>query len=231
MLALGLDPSLKAYGLCVYNSLAAGPRSKKVVSAHEATLSSTVPVARFMHFRSIVKNLLNQYDIGVVGIESPAYDGGPFSEIHFGLMMFSLEAIFEKRVDCVLFDPTTLKYLIGNAKADKTEIQKHVKFDTNSISVIDNNESDAYCISKFASRFHDFKSCILSPNDLTEREKHVFLKKSRKKKKLDGSIAIKKTAHIFRENSRFFEFSKIPAGDVNLPNKSSIDQTLLDWLE
>jgi Holliday junction resolvasome RuvABC endonuclease subunit len=231
MLSLGLDPSLKGYGWCVYDSDAI-PQLKRVASGHESTLPSTVPVARFMHLRALVNSLLQKFDVKIVGIESPAYSGGPFSETHFGLMMFSLEAIFEKRKDCVLFDPTTVKHLIGKSTFSKSDIQKYVQIDTLSTYQIDNNEADAYCIAKFASRFLNFKNGKTKVEELTLNELSVFLTRTKKKKRSASGIpVIQKTGHIFRENSRFFQFSQVPSGSVSLPNKSNIDQNLVKWLE
>lgn len=229
MLTIGFDPSLRAYGWCAYQD-SQDPRKRRVSSGYEGTLSLTVPVARFMHFRSIVRDLLNKYNVDAVGIESPAYGGGPFSENHFGLMMFSLEAVFEKRRDCVLFDPTTLKLLVGNARAAKMDMQRYVQLDTMDTKAINNNEADAYCIAKFTARFMALKNGTLSPEELSETEKKVFLSRSKKVKNTGGVKIIKHTAHVFRENSRFFSFSQIPDGDVNLPNKSQINSNLLSWL-
>lgn len=231
MLTLGLDPSLRAYGWCVYDDEAPNPRLHLVASGHEGTLPLTIPVARFMHFRSLVADLLRKFEVDAVGIESPAFSGGPFSENHFGLMMFSLEAVFDRRKNCVLFDPTTLKYLIGKSTYGKMDIQRFVQLDTMSSQTIDNNEADAYCIARSASRFMRVRSGQLKPEDLTKNELSVFLTRTKKKRKTDGSLSFKKTAHVFRENSRFFEFSRVPAGSVTLPAKSDINSTLIQWLE
>lgn len=163
-------------------------------------------------------------------MESPAYDGGPFSETHFGLMMFSLEAIFEHRKDCVLFDPATLKYLVRKGDADKFDMQRFVQLDTMNPDTINNDEADAYCVARFTARFLELQAGNLEPDDLQEREKRIFLERSRKVKRA-GKAVVKRTAHIFRENSRFFQFSQIPKGSVSLPNKSQIDESLLQWLE
>lgn len=235
MLVLGLDPSLRAYGWCVYDSKA-GPRTRLVDSGHAGTLNSIVPVARFIHFRSLVRSILDNHDIKAVGIESPAYGGGPFSEAHFGLMMFSLEVIFEKRLDCVLFDPATLKYL---AKFDpkkkgifgKSDMQKFVMMDTNSIKPINNNEADAYCVARFCSRMIDTIDNSLDPSFLSETEKLVFLERTKTIRRPSGVKIVKRTAYAFRENSRFYRFSQIPSGDVNLSLKSSIHPGLLKFLE
>jgi Holliday junction resolvasome RuvABC endonuclease subunit len=232
MLTLGLDPSLRAYGWAVYDSKAANPKNRRVSSGHEGTLSLTVPVARFMHFRALVEDLLSRYSVQTVGIESPAYQGGPFSENHFGLMMFSLEAVFEKRIDCVLFDPTTLKFMsTGKSNAGKLDMQRFVQMDTLDPNPIQNDEADAFCVARAAARFMELKDNILSADDLSLNEKKVFLTRIRKKKTATGARIIKRTAHIFRENSRYFSFSKVPAGDVTLPSKSMINSELLNWLE
>jgi Holliday junction resolvasome RuvABC endonuclease subunit len=231
MLTLGLDPSLKAYGWCVYDSQAKDPRLRRVASGHEGTLPLTVPVARFMHFRSLVADLLRRYEVRAVGIESPAFGGGPFSENHFGLMMFSLEAIFARRRDCVLFDPTTVKYMVGKSTFAKSDMQRFVQLDTMSSGTIDNNEADAYCIARFAARFMEVRAGMLAPEDLSDNERSAFLTRTKKRKRSDGSLSLRKTAHVFRENSRFFEFSRVPEGSVDLPTKSDINSMLVRWLE
>lgn len=236
MLVLGLDPSLRAFGWCIYNS-EASPKRRIVESGHEGTIVSTVQVARFMHFRAMVENLLFSHKIEAVGIESPAYGGGPFSEIHFGLMLFCLEVVFKKRIDCVLFDPTTLKYLakedpkLRKGKFNKIDMQKYVAIDTDTPKLIDNNEADAYCIAKFCSRMIGFSAGKISPEELTPSELSVFLGRSKTRKILGGAKITKRTAHVFRENNRFFRFSKIPEGRVDLPKKESINPSLLKFLE
>ena len=232
MRALGLDPSLRAYGWCVYDSDAEEPRGRRVMSGHEATLSSTVPSARFMHVRALVKDLLRRFRVDVVGIESPAYGGGAFSENHFGLMMYSREAVFESRTDLVLYDPTTVKYLTGcGSSASKQDMQRHVQLDTMDPAPIQNDEADAYIVGRFAVRFMQVRSGALKPGDLTAQEKRVFLQRTRKRKLALGGTVTKKTAQVFRENSRFYEFSRVPPGDTSLPDKSSINPKLLEWLD
>lgn len=230
MLALGIDPSLRQYGWCVLD-LNAVPRLRIVASGHEGTISSTVPVARFMHFRSLVTDLLYKFNVEVVGIESPAYES-TFATTHYGLMLFSIEAIFEHRKDCVLFDPATLKYAtVGKGNADKSDMQQFVKKDTNSVTIINNNEADAYCIARAATRFIKCMRGELKPEQLTDSEVHIFVTRQRKRKKNDGSINIKQIAYAFRENSRWFQFSKVPPGSISLPLKSSINKSLLEYIE
>jgi Holliday junction resolvasome RuvABC endonuclease subunit len=232
MRTLGLDPSLRSYGWCVYDSEALEPRARLVASGHEGTLSDVVPVARFMHFRAVVADLLRRYSVDGVGIESPAYGGGPFSETHFGLMMFSLEAVFEARKDTVLFDPSTLKSMAaGKGSASKADMQRAVQLDTMNPGQVQSDEADAYCVARHAARFLMLRSGALTPDDLSPREKRVFLERKRRRKLMGKGVVVRRTAHVFRENSRFFTFSSVPPGDVKLPAKSMIDQGLLSWLE
>ena len=236
MITLGLDPSLRGYGWAVHDSSAKG-KNRRIASGHEGTLSSIVPVARFMHFQALVTSLLNKFpDINAVGIESPAYDAGPFQSIHFGLMTFSQVPIFEKRKDMVLYDPATLKYL---AKEDpvkrkgimgKADMQRRVQLDTLDTKVIDNNEADAYLIALYAARFFDMKNGLVKLTDLTPSEHSVFIGRQRKIKTRAGSKT-QHTAHAFRENARWFEFSKIPRGSVNLPQKDAINPEVLQFLD
>lgn len=235
MLVLGLDPSLSAYGWAIHDPDASG-MGRRVASGHEGTIPSTVPVVRFTHFRTMVAGLLDRFGPDLVGIESPAYQAGPFQRIHFGLMMFSLEAIFERRKDCVLFDPATLKLL---AKEDtkrrrgpmtKLDMQRRVQVDTMDPCVIDNNEADAYMVALSAARFSRLQSGELLPEDLTPSERSVFITRSRRVKTVKGTVT-KRVAHAFRENSRHFSFSKVPAGSVCLPGKSEVNPDIVRYLE
>ncbi len=235
MIVLGLDPSLSAYGWAVHDSNKKGP-ARRIASGHEGTLPSTVPVARFMHFRALVGSLLNRYHVDSVGIESPAYQAGPFQRIHFGLMMFSLEEIFNRRKDCVLYDPATLKLLAREdskkfkGTMGKLDMQRKVQLDTMDAGVIDNNEADAYLVAKFSARLGLLLRGVISPQDLTPSESAVFVARTRRVKTVSGVIT-KKVAHIFRENSRYFNFSKIPPGEVSLPTKSAIRPDILQFLQ
>ncbi len=234
MITLGLDPSLRAFGWAVHDSTAQG-LARRISSGHEGTTNTIVSVARFVHFRELVNKLISKYKIDLVGIESPAYGAGPFQTIHFGLMMFALEVIFNNRKDCVLFDPSTLKSLVrGDPKkkgiVGKLEMQRFVQLDTLDTKIVNNNEADAYCVALFANKFISVKNGILPLEKLTTLEYSTFIGKTKKIKTLSG-VKIKRISHIFRENSRYFQFSNIPSGDVYLPNKSEINPKILKHLE
>lgn len=231
MRTLGLDPSLTGFGWCVYDSCPATRPQSLVASGHERTYADTVPVARLMHARALVSDLLRRFAVEAVGVESPAYDKeDEFSKIHYSLMMYSLEAAFLKRKDVVLFDPTTVKFLTGNKSASKQDMQRFVQLDRMSAQAVQSDEADAYCVARAAARFTALRNGELRPEDLTQNERQTFLQRSRKKKTPLGQKTVR-TAHLFRENSRFFAFSKIPEGDISLPSRSQVDPGLLKWLE
>lgn len=235
MRTLGSDPSLTGYGWAIHDSDATGLK-RRVASGHENTLPSTVPVARFMHFQSLISSLIDKYKPDVFGIESPAYGAGPFQSIHFGLMMFSLVPVFESRIDCALFDPATLKLLAkGDPKEKrgamgKLDMQRKVQLDTLDPNIIDNNEADAYLVAYFATRLTKLIRGELDPSELTPSEKRVFILRTRTIKTIKGK-KIRHVGHVFRENSRFFEYSRIPAGSVALPNKHEIKKDILNFIE
>jgi hypothetical protein len=110
---------------------------------------------------------------------------------------------------------------------DKIDMQKFVAADTLNPTLIDNNEADAYIVAKFCSRMIQTSDGTLDPKNLTPSEYAVFVGRT---KTIKRSKVVKRTAHVFRENSRFYRFSKIPFGDINLPAKSNINKTLLDYL-
>jgi Holliday junction resolvasome RuvABC endonuclease subunit len=235
MITIGIDPSLSAFGWAVHDSNATG-RSRRIASGHEETLPTTVLVARYTHFRSLVEKLIREYSPNAIGIESPAFDAGPFMPIHYCLMVYALEAIFNSRLDCVLFDPATLKSL---ARGDKTvksgpmtklDMQRFVQLDTMDSNVIDNNEADAYCIALFANKFLRVINGDIDPSTLSKNEFNTFLGRKKTVNTLKGK-KVKRVAHAFRENSRYFQFSKVPLGRVDLPKKSEINSDLMKFLE
>jgi len=235
MKIMGIDPSLTGFGIAVIDDQVQG-LSRRVISRHEATLPTTIPVTRFMHFRSLVNDVLNEYQPDLVGIESPAYDAGPFQVIHYSLMTYSLEAIFNHRKDVILFDPATLKSLVRGTNPNnkgimtKMDMQRFVMQETMDTQVIHDGEADAYCIAHFAGRFKSLMEGNLDPVTLNPSEYRVFLGKTKNVKTLKGVIK-KRIGHAFRENSRYFRFSDVPKGSVDLPKRSMIPQELVSFLE
>ncbi len=227
MISLGLDPSLRAFGFAVVDTGAEG-LSRRIISAHYGTTNKDVPPHRYSFFQEKIREYLRLYpEIEVIGIESPAYSAGPFQTVHFALLQFSLVVAFEARKDVVLFDPATREYLVREdpklkkGKIHKLDVQRYVQRDTMDPKIIDNNEADAFVIGKFAARFMELINGHITPEELTPSEYQKFIGMTRKKKTLSGLKEIK-TAHAFRENHRFYRFSKVPVGEAKLPEKSKV---------
>lgn len=230
MRSLGLDPSLRSYGWVIYDSDLVGI-DRVVASGHAGTDTTMVPVARYAMFRSLVKDLLSRFRVDLVGLESPAYGGGEFSERHFALMMFSSEAVFEARKDMVLYDPSTVKYLsTGNNQADKSDMQRYAQIMLKTTGNMGSDEIDALWVAHHAVRMYQLKNGIIGPEDLSKEEKRVFLQRTKKRKNAIGTI-IKRTSHLFRENNRYFMYSKVPQGSILLPPKDEIREDIKNWLD
>lgn len=225
MLSLGLDPSLKAFGWCVYDS------SKKLIdSSHEMTSAGDIEVTRYMYFRSMVERIINIYpEISIIGIESPAYEAGPFMTTHHCIMMYCMEAAFLKKIDVILFDPSTNKSFVSDkgSRTPKEDMQRYVQMDMKSHIKINNNEADAYIIAKFACRFKQLMNGEISAEDLSDKERHIFINRT-KNKKLFGDVKQKKSnAHILNENSRYFSFSRVEVDSVKKPRKQKISKEII----
>jgi Holliday junction resolvasome RuvABC endonuclease subunit len=233
MISIGFDPSLRSFGWAVIDTSEKGMK-RRVESGHCATTSSECQPARYIHLQNLVKSILNKHpEADVIGVESPAYSGGPFQSIHHSLMMFSLAEIFVARKNCVLFDPSTREYLVRNNKKgriSKLDVQRFVQIDTLDPVIIQNDEADAYVIGLFAARFMELKQGIITPDELSPAEMHKFISMTKKVKTLKG-VKIKHVGHVFRENNRYYEFEKVPPGSVSLPDKTVIRPEILTFLE
>ena len=232
MISLGLDPSLRAFGWCIYTQNEGV--HILVASGHVKSEIKDVPVTRYMQFREMVNDLIVKYKPDNIGIESPAYDAGPFQSVHFALMMYCLEAAFNHRRDVVLFDPATVKFLAkmqpGKSLFTKADMIQVVKNDILSDEDIDNNEADAYVVAKYANRFYRLLNGHMDPDLLEPNESKVFIERTKKSKK--GSTTItKRISHIFKENHRYFLFSKIPEHTKKLPSISEIPNSIVNFLK
>ncbi len=223
MIVLGIDPSLSAFGWAVHDTDSVG-KQRRVDSGHISLPKDVVDVYKYTHIREVVNKIINEYGVCCCGIESPAYGGDPFQTTHHTLMIFSLESMFNNRKDCVLFDPSTVKFLsrtnsiCGPRVMDKSEMQRVCQIDTLDSSVIDNNEADAYMVAKHAGRFFSFKKSLIQVSDLNTAEKHVFIEKV--KKSIGGKK--RKNGLIFKENANFFLYSNVPIDSVRKSQKDAL---------
>ena len=215
MITLGLDPSLRGFGWCVHRSDVAGPQ-RIVAKGHQGTEASKVFVLRYMELRGLVYHLLDEHpEIEMVGVESSAF-GETFSEGAYGLFLYVCEALYQRRKDVVFFDPHTVKLLarldpsIRRGVMDKAAMVEAAKVDIGATGHLDHNEADAYHIAKYAARFRDYLTGVLKNEDLTPSEEHVFCRThTYQRGKKAGHI--EKSGLVYRENDRFFLFSRLEA--------------------
>lgn len=224
MIALGLDPSLTGLGWCVINTNVTGP-SRVVGSGVFSTDSSQPFVTRNMYLREAVSQVLVAYpEIVGVGAESPPY-GEQFSEGLYGLFVYVNEAIYQHRKDVVYFDPATVKMLakmdpkVRRGYMDKGDMVEAVRAETG-ITKWNHNAADAYLVARSAAGFWDFFAGRLAIDDLTPSEYQAYAKIAKVRK---GTRVVEvKSGAVFKEGTRFFQFSKVPRDltiQVSLPRR------------
>lgn len=218
MITLGLDPSLTGFGWCVHNSDVVGP-GRILGRGHWATSSKDIFVARYMEIRGMLVDLLGRYPlVGCVGVESPPF-GELWSEGLYGLFLYVNEALYACRKDVVFFDPKTLKFLVKmdgsivKGKMGKGEMVQFAMADAGLTKPIDHNEADAYHLARFAARFWEFQSGVLTESDLMPSELHTFARTHTFKKGVRAGQTVK-LGTVYRENERFFRYSLLGAPDV-----------------
>lgn len=219
MISLGFDPSLTGFGWCIHDSSKVGPE-RIIARGHYATNPRQAFILRYIEIRKFLHGLIYKYNtnapadrkITVVAVESPPF-GELWSEGLYGLFLYVCEVIYNKRLDVVFFDPTTLKYLVKmdpkviRGKMEKSDMVEFARKDTGILTgKFDHNEADAYHLARFAARFFGLRQGLLRESDLTPSELHVFCRSHvYKRGNMAGKLSQK--GLVYRENDRFFEFS------------------------
>jgi hypothetical protein len=205
VITLGLDPSLTGFGWCVHRSDVAGPARVVAKGVWATPAKGRVFVWRYMFMRNSIGELLDRFpEVEGVGVESPPF-GEMWSEGLYGLFLYVNEALFLRRKDVVYFDPLTVKLQakmdpkIRRGTMDKRDMIEAAKADTQ-IKTWNHNEADAFIISRSAARFWSYLGGSLEYEELTPAEKQSF-------ERLRGTQEAK--GLVFRENDRFFRFSKL----------------------
>ncbi len=213
VLTLGLDPSLTGFGWCVHDSNAVGV-ARIVAKGKFVSSPKTLWVKRYVDMRESVRNLLATYlSVQAVGVESPPF-GELWSEGLYGLFLMVNEAIWSARKDVVFFDPGTLKMLVKEdpnvrkGKMFKADMVEAVRLDTGLRGRLDHNEADAYHIARFAARFWLLLDGVIGEADLSPSEYRAFARIHTFKRGPRAGQQVKEGA-IYKENHRFFRFSKL----------------------
>ncbi len=211
MITLGLDPSLTGFGWCIHNSSALGA-DRVVARGRFHTSPRTLWIKRYVDLRESVHALLQSYLlVEAVGVESPPF-GAQYSEGLFALFFAVNEAVWNNHRDVVYFDPVTLKML---TKEDpSTRKGKMFKSDMIDAAVADtgvgkwtSDEADAYHAARYAARFWMLLNGQIRESDLTPAEHRAFVRVHTFTKGKKAGQTVRSGA-VFKENLRFFRFSK-----------------------
>lgn len=212
MYSLGLDPSLSDLGWCVHDPWAKG-KARVIDKGRFSSPPDKVFIARYMGLRSCVDNLLDDYpEVNVVGVESPPF-GESYSEGLYGLFLYINEAVYVHRKDVVYFDPLTVKSLakedpsIRKGKMFKADMVAMAKADTG-VTRWNNDEADAYNVARFAARFWLLLEGEIDADVLIPSERHTFIGEHTFSKGVHAGET-NKYGTLFKENDRFFRFSKL----------------------
>jgi hypothetical protein len=212
ILALGFDPSLTGFGWCVHNPLAKG-KARVVDKGRISTSARDIFVTRYMYIRDTLLTILSKYpEVVIVGVESPPF-GEQYSEGLYGLFLYVNEAVYLSRKDVVYFDPLTIKFLakedptLRKGKMFKDDMIALAKADTG-VAKWNGDQADAYHVSRFAARLWMLLEGMITEDVLLPTEKHTFLgTHTYVRGKRAGETD--KSGSVFRENDRFFRFSKL----------------------
>jgi len=183
-------------------------------------------VSRYMYLRDCIGRTLDEFPkVQIVGVESPPF-GEQWSEGLYGLFVYVNEAVYTRRRDVVYFDPLTVKLLakedptVRKGKMFKADMVALAKADTGIVRW-NADEADAYHIARFSARFLQVLDGHIDEDVLLPAERHVFLRQ--KVVLRSGKTAVIKSATnplegrakglgtVFKENKRFYRFSKLEA--------------------
>jgi hypothetical protein len=210
---LGLDPSLTNYGWALHDtSHPEGDERRCVDRGRFQTSAKMLFVLRYTSMRESLRRILDETQPDKVGLESPVFND-LFSEGMYGLFLFTLEALWDSRIDVVLWSPLQVKAHARESllrpskwKMDKTDMVQAAKKDAGG-KVWNHNEADAYLVGRLGARFWQYLSGEIHGEDLTPVEAKYFAEVHEYTRgKKAGQVA--KRGVIYREDDRFFQWSQ-----------------------
>ena len=216
MIALGLDPSVASFGWSIVNSQAQA-RERVLVRGTVRTSSQDFFLDRYVAHERWLADFFTQYPaIEAVGLEASIF-GEEYSEGAYALHIAVLHVLRAARRDVVLFLPPQLKALarghMGGIKMHKPDMVATVKrlvARPNEIHVkfkIDEHQADATLAAWFGARFFELWAGTLDAEELSDAERHVFLREHRISKGARKGT-VERTGLSYREGDRFFLFSQ-----------------------
>lgn len=188
---LGIDVSLTSLGW-FYND----GKKKPVYGSFKTKKEDGILLKRIMTQRDRFVNLLNDFKVDHIGIERPLMHTYS-TELLFALHQFIFEVCYTRHIKVVYITPAQIKqYVVDNHVADKNEIIIKTRQTLGLLTEkMNDDESDAYWVSVLSKKFWELYYKEINAEDLTEKEKYIFLKT---KSKTPGIL--------YKENDSFFIF-------------------------
>jgi hypothetical protein len=218
MYVLGLDPSLRAFGWALHDTRATG-KHRCVARGRFETNAKMLFVDRLVFLRESLLEVLEEfwaYELKI-GMEQNLYDTHRAVDLG-NVFAYTCEALVQHRLDMIRFTPKQIKsqsrHLIDwptKLDMEKAQMVQAAKVDAGG-GRWNHDEADAYHAARVGGRFWELRAGLLSKDDLSPLEHHLFLRthtfvKGQKKGKTE------KTGACHRENDRFFLWSAL--GDLD----------------
>ena len=188
---LGCDLSMTSFGWFLHND-----KKNYSYGRFKTTPKDGIDLKRFMLQRDSFVNLINDYKIDHIGIEQPFLRSFNTEKL-YALHQFILEICYTRHIKIVYITPAQIKqFATGNSKAEKNEIVFKTKEVLGFVrEKINNDEADAYWVGVIAKRFWQLYYGEITIEDLTEKEKHIFIKNKSKKPGI-----------LYKENDSYYIF-------------------------
>jgi hypothetical protein len=208
MLIFGFDPSLTDFGWVLHDTEGVG-RSRCIARGRFQTSAKQEEVDRHTFLRDSVVDLLMEYPhVTRVALETP-YTGDTYSEGLYALFVQVQQAVKGAGRDAVFLTPSHIKAW-GKRFLERPKWWKMMKTDSVEAARLDtdggrwnHNEADAYLVALMGSRFWQAFDGVIAPEELSEYERHAFLREHKKR-----SGKIERTGLIFKEGKRFHLWSQ-----------------------
>jgi hypothetical protein len=208
MLIFGFDPSLTSFGWVLHDTEAEG-RERCIARGRFKTPAKMQEVDRHTFLRNSVVGLLSEYPhVNKVALETPFF-GATYSEGLYALFVQVQQAVKSSSRDAVFLTPSHIKawtkrYLErpSNWKMMKTDSIEAAKTDAGG-GRWSHDEADAYLVARMGARFWQVFHEDITPDELTEYERHAFLREHKKR-----SGKVEKTGLIFKQGKRFHLWSQ-----------------------
>ena len=207
----GFDPSITHYGYVLMDETK-DPGKDALISydTFKTTPRDGRLVERLILQREKIRSMLSEKNIRFVAMEAP-YWMDHNTELLYALNQFIHEVFLNLKVFVVYFPPMALKKLALPDMNPHDVVKHHMVHQAKTELDLHGHRfsehlSDAYFAGKAGIRFHQWHiQKVLTDNDLTDYERHVFCGKKTYKRGTKKGLT-EYTGIIHKENDQFFDY-------------------------